>query len=336
MYDIWRDECNKCRENVCCSKESFAIARRICKRIGAEHHIVDVSKEFKKEVIDYFIRELKANRTPSPCVFCNPKVKFRELFKFAEKVGAEFVATGHYARVEPSPKSEGSTLLLKAKDEEKDQTYSLSFLTQKDLARIIFPLGDLTKDQVYEIAKKQKGFEIFEKRKQSQDFCFISKGSIPRFLEKEIGINEGLIMNTSRKVVGTHRGLHFYTIGQRRGIGIAGLRLQDKKAETRPYYVAAKDEDTNTLFVSRNRSQFAKSEIMLKPYNLISEESIKKPIKVTAKLRSTAMLKGANLSRCGDSLSLKFSQKQQFVTPGQVAVFYDGQVCLGGGCICDA
>lgn len=342
-YDVWKDECNSCRENVCCSKESFAIAKNICKKLGVDHSIVDVSKEFKKEVIDYFTKELKANRTPSPCVFCNPKVKFKSLLDFADKVGAQYVATGHYARVrchcEPRAMARGAAIsntdcfadarndcnyqLLKAKDEEKDQTYSLSFLTQKELARIIFPLGELTKTQVYKIAKEQEGFEVFEKRKQSQDFCFISGNSIPEFLKKEIGIKKGEIINVQGKRLGEHSGLHFYTIGQRKGIELADG----------PHFVVKKDVDTDALIVSRNKSEFAKKEVVLGPFNLISVKSLKRPINVLAKLRSGAKPQRAVLSQERDHLLLDFEKKQGSVTPGQIAVFYDGYTCLGGGVI---
>ena len=205
----------------------------------------------------------------------------------------------------------------------KDQTYSLSFLTQKELARIIFPLGELTKTQVYRIAKEQKGFEIFEKRKQSQDFCFISGNFLSKFLEKEVGIKKGNIVDGKSEKVGEHKGLHFYTIGQRKGIELAGG----------PYFVVEKDIDTNTLIVSRNRSQFAKKEVILKPFNLISKGNLEKPIKVMARIRSGAKPQNAKLSQYENDLLLNFTKKQDFVTPGQIAVFYDGEICLGGGVI---
>lgn len=352
-YDVWQDKCNSCKENICCSKESFAIAKNICKKLGVEHHIIDVSEEFKKEVIDYFVKELKANRTPSPCVICNPNVKFKSLLDFADKVGVKYIATGHYARIR-AVKSERPRLpagrlkvkrfeLLKARDKTKDQTYSLSFLTQKELSRIIFPLGELTKAEVYKIAKKQEGFEVFEKRKQSQDFCFISGKSLPKFLKKEIGISKGNIKDDSGKKLGTHEGLHFYTIGQRKGIDISGglaprseddlPRVASAKRGAGPYFVVEKDVDTNTLVISQNKSQFAKSEVILKPFNLISGESLKRPIKVTAKIRSGASAQEAKPTQKGDSLYLDFSKKQNSVTPGQIAVFYRSNICLGGGVI---
>jgi len=327
-YDIWQDSCNDCKENVCCSKKSFTIAKNVCKQLGIDHYIIDVATEFKKEVIDYFTDELKNGRTPSPCVFCNPKVKFKNLLDFADKHDCRYIATGHYARVEHVNGKEDSKIgekveLLKAVDETKDQTYSLSFLTQKDLSRIIFPLGEMTKSQVCEIASKQKGFEIFEKQKQSQDFCFISGKSLPRFLEKEIGISEGFVKNSNDKVVGTHKGLHFFTIGQRKGIELAGG----------PYYVVEKDTNTNDLIISQNRSKFSKKEIKLKPFNLISGVSNIRNIEVTAKLRSGAKENEAIISQVGDELILEFKHSQDSVTPGQVAVFYKGDHCLGAGVI---
>ena len=328
-YATWDDPCSGCkkRENVCCTKESFEIAKKVCQKYGVEHHILDVSKDFKKEVIDYFVRELKSNRTPSPCVFCNPNLKFKKLIEFADEVGAEFVATGHYARVKPSQVCEGLTLakeLRTAKDERKDQTYSLSFLKQDQLTRIIFPLGDLTKTEVHKIAKKE-GFEFFEKRPQSQDFCFVSGESYLNFLKMEIGLKPGKIIDKDRNVLGEHHGLHFYTIGQRQGIGLAGG----------PYFVVGKNPKTNELVVFRNEEDSARQEVVLKPYNLISiaEKDLKKPIKVMAKTRSRQPLQRATISVKGNSLLLIFDKPLKSITPGQIAVFYFGETCLGAGVI---
>lgn len=322
-YDVWKDKCN-ISENVCCSKESFSIAKKICAKLHVPYHIVEVKNKFDKEVISYFKEELRAGRTPSPCVFCNRNLKFRVLLEQAKRFGAGFVATGHYAKTVKSKKIKGKRgepqyQLLRAKDKTKDQTYSLCFLTQKQLSKVIFPLGDLTKTEVYGIAKNA-GFDWFEKRKQSQDFCFVSGSAMDSFLEKEIGVRAGDIADEKGNVLGSHKGLHFYTIGQRKGINLAGG----------PYFVVAKDIKRNRLIVSKNESLSDKKEIVIKNANLISQ-NIKFPALVSAKIRSAQKLARATLSKEGSAYQLKFSKPQHAVTSGQIAVFYKGEKCLGAG-----
>jgi len=312
-YDVWQDSCNL-SENVCCSKKSFEIAKEICDRLGVPHHIVEVKSRFKKEVIDYFTDELKQARTPSPCVFCNRNLKFKVLLEQAEKFNADFVATGHYARIKHGQ-------LSRASDNAKDQTYSLCFLPQAYLSKIIFPLGDLTKDEVYGIAK-EAGFNWFEKVKQSQDFCFVSGSAIDSFLEKEIGVHKGNIVSENGAVLGEHRGLHFYTIGQRKGVDLSNG----------PYFVVSKDSKHNRLVVSKNEQLCNSSEVELSRVNFISGEPIL-PLNVTAKIRSTQELSEAILQKNKNIYKLVFAKPQRAVTSGQIAVFYDGEACLGGGII---
>jgi tRNA-specific 2-thiouridylase len=170
-YAVWQDEDNLIKENVCCSVESFAIAKSICDKLDVPHHIVDVSEDFENEVIKYFKSELNNNRTPNPCILCNRYLKFTSLFKWANDNGIDYVATGHYAQIEKN--EEGVYQLLKSKDVEKDQTYSLCFLKNEWLKNIVFPLGGMIKKDTYELAK-EKGFAFFLKKKESQDFCFIA------------------------------------------------------------------------------------------------------------------------------------------------------------------
>jgi len=328
-YDIWR--CANRNENVCCSKESFENAKKVCGYFNVKHEIIDVSDEFNNEVIEYFKQELANNRTPSPCVFCNPKVKFKSLLKYAEKTDADFVATGHYARsrevksekpkVKSKIKNNGEVLLLQAKDKTKDQTYSLSFLTQAELSKIIFPLGELSKSDVYELANKNEALKLYKNIKQSQDFCFLGRDQLNEFIEKEIAPKSGKIVELDGEVLGEHKGLPYYTIGQRKGIELAGG----------PYYVVGKDIKNNELIVSKDEEKLLSKEVYLKPFNLINE--IKLPVKVEAKLRSAQDLFKAELLEEGDSLILKFDQPQKSATEGQIAVFYDGEKCLGSGVI---
>lgn len=315
-YDVWK----KCqRENVCCSEESLANAKRVCEYFNVEHVTVDVAGEFQDEVIEYFKHSLKKGETPSPCVFCNQNVKFKQLIKFADRVDAPFVATGHYARVRDI---KGKFELLKGKDEGKDQSYSLSFLDQKVLSRCVFPLGDLMKREVYEISKEIPGLSFYEKIKQSQDFCFLPSGQMKEYIDDEIKPLPGKIVDGDGKILGEHEGLSYYTIGQRKAIGLPGG----------PYYVLSKNEKTHELIVTKNEKEVSGSEILLNPYNLISGKAAL-PKRVTAKLRSTAKLSEAELFFKNDSLVLKFKKNQFAPTVGQIAVFYKGEICLGGGVI---
>jgi len=328
-FGFWKNKENELKENVCCSKESINRAKKVCDKYGVPHFVVDTSKEFKKAVIDYFLKTLKENRTPSPCLFCNRDAKIAGLLKFAKSKKADFVATGHYAKI----KKNGEIKLLKAKDKQKDQTYFLALLKQEQLAKLIFPLGDYTKAEVYEIAKKQ-GIEHFPK--ESQDLCFVSGKSMPKFLEKEVGINPGKIIDIKGKVLGNHKGLHFYTIGQRKGIKLPGG----------PFWVNG--FNGNDVLVSKNEKDLFKKQVLLSDLNFLIKKP-KKSIQIEAKIRyrqelSKAVLQRTRGSSTGGSPTsprwatsprweLVFNELQRAVTPGQIAVFYKGNVCLGGGVI---
>ena len=319
-YAVWQDKENLLRENTCCSAESFAIAKSVCKKLDVPHYVFDVSKEFKKEVIDYFVSELKKNRTPNPCIICNRRLKFKKLFEWAKKHGVRYVATGHYAKTAKNKKT-NKYELLKAKDSEKDQTYSLSFLPQKWLKNIIFPLGDYTKKEVFKLAEDE-GLGFFVKRKQSQDFCFVAGKCLNCFLGKEIGREEGLIKDMAGNILGKHDGLHFYTIGQRKGINLSGG----------PYFVVGFDTKNNVLIVSKKESDLFSKEAALFPCHFISGEKIKKRIEIKAKIRSQgepakAILAPARFKK----FKIIFDKPQKAITPGQFAVFYQHNICLGGG-----
>lgn len=325
-YAVWQDRDNLLRENICCSSESFKIAKSICKQLGVAHHIYDVSNDFKKQVIDYFISELKNNRTPNPCIICNRYLKFKKLFQWAGKHNIKYVATGHYACIKKNQKT-NEYELRRAKDKAKDQTYNLGLLPQKWLKWIVFPLSSYTKKQVFKMAQEQ-GFDFYLKRKQSQDFCFVAGKCLNCFLEKEIGKNPGPIKNKQGKVLGEHQGLHFYTIGQRKGIKLSGG----------PYFVAGKDIKNNTLLVTKNKKDLYSKEALLCPYHFIVRPYSNTAIKIKIRSRHTparATLKPVN-SKVGaycDTAALKiiFAKPQKAITPGQFAVFYQGDVCLGGG-----
>lgn len=319
-YDVWQDEANVLRENVCCSLESFEIARKVCQKLNVPYCILDVSEEFKKLVMDYFIEETKQNRTPNPCVICNRYLKFKKLFQWGRERGISFVATGHYARIKRN-QANNTFQLQRAKDREKDQTYSLSLLPQKWLRNIVFPLGNHLKTEVYKMAEKL-GFEFFLKRKQSQDFCFVSGDCLGCFLAKEIGIKPGPIKDTKGKVLGEHQGLHFYTIGQRRGIGLSGG----------PYYVVDFDSKENTLIVSKNKKDLYRQKVELSPLHFISGKAPETPIRVMAQIRAHHKpAPGVLYPSDKKHATLTFEKPQRAITPGQFAVFYQGSVCLGTG-----
>lgn len=320
-YPVWQDKQNCLRENICCSAESFVIAKNICEKLHVPHHIFDVSKDFKKEVIDYFLDRLKNHQTPNPCVMCNRHLKFKKLFEWARQHKIDHVATGHYARVRKSRKS-GLSELLCAKDREKDQTYSLSFLSQEQLQKIVFPLGGYTKKEIFQKAKKL-GFDFFLKRKQSQDFCFVAGSSMNAFLTQEVGRKEGEIFDESGKGLGRHPGLHFYTIGQRKGLGLSGG----------PFFVKGFDVSKNRLLVTRDEKQLLTRGVLLSPCNFILRIPAKAlRIKAKVRYRQTAAY-GILYPLSRNKAKIIFNKPQRAVTPGQFAVFYQGNVCLGAGVI---
>ena len=318
-YPVWKDEANCLRENVCCSTESFQIAENICKKLGVPYHVFDVSRDFKKEVIDYFLARLRDHKTPNPCVMCNRHLKFKKLLEWAARHKIAHVATGHYARVRKNPKT-GKFELLTSKDTEKDQTYSLSFLSQDQLRHIVLPLGDHAKQDIYRMAEEH-GFEIFLKRKQSQDFCFVSGNAMEPFLAKEIGRNEGEVWDDAGHVIGKHQGLHFYTVGQRKGLGFSGG----------PFFVTGSDVKKNVLKVTRDEKNLLSREVFLSPCNFIGGVP-KRPVRVKAKIRyRQAAAPGMLQPLSKNKARIVFDKPQRAVTPGQFAVIYQRNVCLGAG-----
>lgn len=317
-YDSWG--CSR-KENVCCSEESFNLAKRIAESFGCQYLQVDVRKLFAKEVIGYFENELKSNRTPSPCVFCNPRVKFFSLLKVADQLGAEYVATGHYARVSQQQVfGKNQFTLKKAKDKEKDQSYSLSFLTQNILTKVIFPLGELTKKEVYELAGKYNEFKPYQKIKQSQDFCFLGPEDYKNFIKAEIKPQSGPIVDSNDNLLGQHEGLAYYTLGQRKGLRLPGG----------PYFVLKKIK-SNKLIVSKVKDDLFSHKSILKPFNFINSPD-HAVLSVSAKNRSSESLHKATLTIGKNFLEIKFNQGQ-ILTPGQICVFYIKDICLGAGVI---
>ncbi len=298
-------------------------ARKVAKILNIPFYVLDVQKEFKKRVIDYFLKEYKKGNTPNPCVECNRWIKFKFLFAQLNKLKADYITTGHYARVKNGK-------LSTAKDTKKDQSYFLWTLKQKQLAKIIFPIGDYTKEQVRGLAKKFS-LPVFDK-KDSQEICFINT-CIEDFLKKYIKAKPGPIITIDNKKVGEHKGLIFYTIGQRKGIEIGGIG---------PFYVVKKDFKKNALIVSnppaggRNKDLLRK-ETLVKNVNWILDKPFSGKCKV--KIRSMAKPVPATIKKN----KIIFDKPQRAITPGQSAVFYapaealakagKGNEVLGGGII---
>ncbi|MBU9889358.1 MAG: tRNA 2-thiouridine(34) synthase MnmA [Candidatus Omnitrophica bacterium] len=316
---LWEDSAHPSRGCVHDNTLSLKIAGEVCRSLAVPHHIIDVSPEFKKEVVGYFFKKMAQHRTPNPCVFCNRHFKIARLLAWARRRGIRHVATGHYARVRRDPGANRYEL-LKARDTEKDQTYPLCFLSQEQLRHLILPLGSHTKQEIYHLAR-ENGFEFFQGHQQSQDFCYVAASSMGRFLRKEVGTKPGPMMDLSGSVLGEHQGLHFYTIGQRKGLGLSGG----------PFFVISFDTVKNVLFVSKDPSRLMSKEAVLFPCNFPGGMPVK-PLRVQVKIRYRQHAARATLfPLSARKAKVFFDRTQRAVTPGQFAVFYRRAVCLGGG-----
>lgn len=312
-------------EHSCCSLEGINDARSVATKLGFPHYVVDLTKEFHREVINYFIKDYLEGRTPNPCVICNRKIKWEALIKKAISLGADYIATGHYARIQ-FDEVKRRYILKRGVDSSKDQSYALWGLSQESLSRTIFPLGELTKQEVRELAKKY-GLKIASKP-ESFEICFVPENDYTKFLVKNVeGLAErvkGGDIVMDGKVVGKHRGYPFYTIGQRKGLGIAlGY----------PVYVIGIDPEKNIVEVGREEKLYHNA-LIAGNVNLISVEKIENGMKVIAKIRYSDEGDSAILENCPDGKVLvKFEKPKRAITPGQSVVFYDGDVVVGGGII---
>ncbi|MBU4285090.1 tRNA 2-thiouridine(34) synthase MnmA [Patescibacteria group bacterium] len=277
-------------------------AKMVAKKLKIDFKILDARKEFRKWVIDYAFKEYKLGNTPNPCVECNRRIKFKFLLEIMAQLKADYIATGHYAKIKKGK-------LFIAKDIKKDQTYFLWTLKQKQLKKILFPLGDYTKKQVRGLAEK---FKLPINKKESQDMCF----SMPHRSPDSIGTKSGDILTTDGKIIGQHKGLFLYTIGQRKGIEIGG---------TGPYYVIRKDFKNNTLIVSQSQKDLLQKEMVVKNINWLSGKLYSGKCKI--KIRSTAKLADAIIK----NNRIIFNKPQRAITSGQSAVIYRKGEVLGGG-----
>ncbi|MDP1574925.1 MAG: tRNA 2-thiouridine(34) synthase MnmA [Coxiellaceae bacterium] len=306
----------------CSAEQDLTDAKKVCDQLQIPFHLVNFSKEYWDNVFQYCLDEFVAGRTPNPDIWCNQFIKFDVFLKHAIALGFDFLATGHYARKHP-------TQLLKAHDKNKDQTYFLYTLTQEKLSRALFPLGELNKPDVRHIAKKA-GLLNAEK-KDSTGICFIGERKFKNFLQDFILAKPGLIKTVDGKIIGKHDGLMFYTLGQRKGLHIGGL----KNADDSPWFVVAKHIDTNELIVGQGHDHplLFSSELTCEKLNWISGKA-PTHLNCSAKTRYRQTDQTCTVTQIeNDRYRVQFDEPQRAITPGQSVVFYDGEVCLGGGLI---
>ena len=312
--------------HTCCSLEDVEDARGAARRLGIPYYVFNFSGEFEKTVIRNFVEGYERGATPNPCIDCNRYLKFERLLRRSLELGREYVATGHYARIEYDGAS-GRYLLKKALDGDKDQSYVLYMLTQEQLSHILFPLGDRTKAQVRALAE-ELGLRNARKR-ESQDICFVPDGDYGSFLERYTGKRypEGDFLSLEGQTVGRHRGAVRYTLGQRRGLNLA---------MGRPVYVCGKDMEANTVSVGPEEALYSRT-LFAENMNWISVPGLSGPMRVRAKTRYRQAKQWATAYPEGDGrVRLEFDLPQRAVTVGQAAVLYDGDLVVGGGTISHA
>ncbi len=310
---------------TCCSLEDVQAARETCYRLGIEHFVFNFRDAFVECVMNPFVDSYLSGETPNPCVECNRKVKFGKLIERARLLGYDFLATGHYARL--THEEGGRHLLRRGADASKDQSYVLYPLTQDQLSMTMFPLGEMTKTEVRDIAARA-GFASANKP-ESQDICFVPDGDYAGFIERFApgSVIPGDFVDLAGKPVGRHRGVVRYTIGQRRGIAVAFGK---------PTYVVGKDAASNTVTLGSDADLRAKT-VLAREVNLVSVERLEGPARVTAKIRYNQTDQGAVIRPLdGGGITAEFDEAQRAVAPGQSIVFYDGDVVVGGGIITGA
>ena len=313
-------------EKICCSLSAVNEAKMVCQQLNIPHKMLDLQPEFRRWVVNNFIEEYFRGRTPNPCVLCNTKIKWESFLARVQSWGGGLVATGHYARVAYDTDS-GRYRLLRGKDRWKDQSYALWGLSQESLSRTLFPLGELTKAEVRALAEK---FNLRTAQKQeSQEICFIPDNDYNRFIRQEApeaakGLAEGEIVDVEGSRLGTHRGYPFYTIGQRKGLGIA---------VGEPVYVAEIDPSANRLVVGRKKDLYRRG-LVAERVNWVALSGLEKPRRAFVKIRYKDPGSFAHLQPISDGrVRVIFDAPQRAVTPGQSVVFYEDDLVLGGGII---
>lgn len=308
---------------TCCSLTDVDDARRVCYKLGCEHLVFNFKDSFKHDVMEHFTNSYLRGQTPNPCIECNRYIKFDKMLNRAEALGYDYIATGHYATIDYD-EERGRYLLKRPKDRTKDQTYVLYSLTQYQLSKTLFPLGNLDKTTVRDIA--EKAGLINSRKPDSQDICFVPDGNYAEYIKAntEEKILEGNLLDVNGNIVGTHKGIIHYTIGQRKGLGISFGK---------PVYVIGKDPINNTVTLGEEGALYTKT-LIAEDVNLISIAEITEPIRVTAKTRYSQEEQPATVT-ANDSgqLVVTFDTPQRAITSGQAVVFFDGDVVIGGGMI---
>lgn len=305
----------------CCSLDDVLDAKSVARKLGFPHYTFNFKADFKENVISRFIKAYEQGATPNPCIDCNRYLKFDALYNKAKELGCEYIVTGHYAKIE---NRNGTFFLLKAEDKSKDQSYVLYSLTQETLAHTLFPLGSLSKTETRKIAEEQGFFNA--NKPDSQDICFIPDGDYASFIRQNTGNDypQGDFVDINGNVLGRHKGIINYTVGQRKGLGIAlGA----------PAYVKEIDTENNRVILCSDKELYTDS-LNATDFNWISGRVPKGEVSCTAAVRYRGMLKPATATPTGDTtVSLKFTEPQRAATKGQAVVLYDGDTVLGGGTI---
>ncbi|MBO4594699.1 MAG: tRNA 2-thiouridine(34) synthase MnmA [Clostridia bacterium] len=310
----------------CTAEEDFADVRRVCNTLGIPYYSVNFAKEYVDRVFSYFLAEYKAGRTPNPDVLCNREIKFKDFKEKAFSLGADYVATGHYCDI---LHDEGIHYLLKAKDQNKDQTYFLNQLSQEQLDKVLFPLGKLDKGEVRRIAE-ENGLSTARK-KDSTGICFIGERNFRNFLKNYIPAKKGEIRTTDGEYVGEHMGLMYYTLGQRKGLGIGGMKGDEEAGR---WFVVEKDLKNNILYVAHGSEEKLYSDgLICDSVNWIPSAPKEKDFECTAKFRYRQPEQKCLVHIGNGRVEVDFSEKQRAITEGQFAVFYSGEKCMGGGVI---
>lgn len=320
---IWQKDAEADKDGGCCGLSAVDDARRVCQKLDIPHYVMNFRDDFKKHVIDYFLEEYQNARTPNPCIACNRYVKWESMLQKALQIGAEYIATGHYARIVQDEKT-GRYMLKKSKTLAKDQTYALYNLTQHQLAHTLMPLGDYTKEEVREIAAK---IELAVATKpDSQEICFVPDDNYAGYIEEETGqkAKPGSFLNKNGKVIGKHKGIIHYTIGQRKGLGLS---------LGKPVFVTKINPKDNTVTVGDNEELFTTT-VFANKLQFMPFEKLEGELSCSAKIRYSHQPSPCKIKRIDEeTVVCEFEEKQRAITPGQAIVFYDEEIVLGGGTI---